>query len=464
MGAPIPLAFASSKRTGFPEAVTLNCYSERSPTKADAPEALIARPGLEEFDNIGSAPIRGVFQKPGLLDDAAFMVCNTTAQRVTASGTVTALTGTIAGSGLVEIDGGLDADFNSIIRVATGTALYKYDSSGSAVIDESIAATSVAFFKGYWFYTAADSDAVYRQNPASSSWNALDFASAEYAPDPNKGLRAVGDILWLLGSASTEGWRLTGDGSAPTAPAGGLSFDIGCRNISAAVNCAGTLIWVDDKCSVQLTEGGPPVVISDNGLAEQIRRTAAADLSASWFSVDQHAFYVLHLGTSATWAYDLSTKRWTRFASLGSDYWQARMFANIGDAILATDRLSNQVWRVDPDRRTDGDEVFQVRFPAFLAVEEGAVDLANVELDCLLGDAPRSGQGSDGGAIVLRISRDEGSTWGLARERSLGAAGNRSVRPRWNALGEVRAPGAILDFSVSDPVGRRFSACRANVP
>lgn len=460
--AAIPIAFAASARTGFPESVALNCFSEASPTKAGAPEAMIARPGLEAFQQIGTAPIRGVFQKAGLLGDAAFVVCNTTAYLVTEGGAITTLTGTIPGSGLVEIDGQLDADYNSIIRVATGTSLHKYDSSGSTVVDEGIEATSVAAFKGYWFYTATGTDAVYRQNPASSSWSAIDFASAEYAPDPNKGVRAVGDLMWLLGSATTEPWRLTGDGTAPTAPAQGLASDIGCRNISAAVNVGGVLIWVDDKCSVQLTDGGPPVVISDNGLAEEIRRTPAADLSASWIMVDQHPLYVLHLGTGKTKVFDLSTKRWVRFQSLGYDYWRPRMFVNIGDTVLATDRLSNQVWRLDPDRRTDGDVSFQVRFQAFLEVAEGVVDLANVELDCLLGAAPRSGQGSDP-KVVMQISRDEGATWGTARERSLGTTGNRNVRPRWVGLGEVRAPGAILDFSVTDPVGRRFSAVRANV-
>lgn len=463
MGAPIPIAFAAYLRTGFPEATTLNCYSETSPVKPSAPDSLIARPGLATLVNVGSAPIRGIFQKPGLLDGQAFIVANNTAYLVSSGGVVTTLSGTIAGQGLVEIDGGLDADYNSVIRVATGSKLYVYNSSGSNVVDEGLTASSVAFFKGYWFYTDSASDAVYRMNPASTTWNPLDFASAEYGPDPNKGLRAVGDLLWLMGSATTEAWRLTGDGTAPTEPAGGLSFDIGCKNIAGAVNCAGTLIWVDDKGSVNLTNGGPPSIISDNGISEQIRNADAGDISASYFVVDQHVFYVLHLGTTATLAFDLATKRWVNFSSLGYTYWRPRLFAQVANTILATDRNSNQVWTLDPDRRTDGDDLFPVEFCGMLDVPEGQVDLGNVELDCLLGDAPRSGQGSDGGSIGLRISRDDGASWGTVRYRNLGAAGNRTVRPRWVALGEVKAPGAILKWEIADPVGRRFSAARANV-
>lgn len=467
--ASILLGFAAYKRTGIPEAVVLNCLSEAVPTKPSAPLALIARPGLENFENIGTAPIRGVFAKTGLLGDAALIVANTTAYLVTVGGMVTPLTGTIPGDDLVEIDGGLGPDGNSIIRIATGSALYMYDSAGISVVQESFptsggaGATSVGFLSGYWLATEAGTDAVYYQEPASTTWGALEFASAEYAPDPNAGVKVFGDLAALLGKATTEFWRATGVSASPLEPAGGLKFDFGCRAIAAAVNCAGTLIWVDNNCSVQLSEGGPPRAISDTGLAEQIRRTPAVDLSASYFQKDQHPCYVLHLGTSATWTFDLSTQRWTRFGSLDLSYWRPRLFANIGDTVLATDRLSNQVWRLDPDRRTDGSEVFPIEFPGFLEVAEGFVDLANITLDCLTGDAPRSGQGS-APVIGLRLSHDGGHTYGAVRYRSMGLTGDYTATPRWNSLGMAKAPlGVICKWEISDPVGRRFSAARYNV-
>jgi hypothetical protein len=144
----------------------------------------------------------------------------------------------------------------------------------------------------------------------------------------------------------------------------------------------------------------------------------------------------------ATWVYDLSTSRWSRFDSQTYDYWRPRLLANIGDIALAFDRTSNQVWRLDPDRATDGDEVFAKAFCAFLDLPEGRVDLANVQLDCFMGGAPREGQGS-APIIGLRVSRDE-ATYGNVRYRPMGVTGQRSPKPRWNALGQVQAPGAIL--------------------
>lgn len=462
MGTPLAIAYGAYERSGFPSALPLNVLSEKSPTKSNSPDALIGRACVRAFTSVGTAPIRGVFAKAGLLDGRAFIVANDTAYLVSAGGVIVMLSGTIAGDGPVEIDGGLDADYNSIIRVATGTALYKYDDSGLSVVDEAIAATSTAFWAGYWLYTAADDDAVYRQVPASSTWDPLEFASAEYAPDPNKGVRIVGDQAALLGASTLEFWYLTGDGSAPMTRSGGQAYDVGCRSIAAAVNCKGTLIFVTDDCTVVSTEGGAPTLISDNGLAEQIRGVPAASLSASFFVKDGHPLYILHLGTTATWVYDLSTQRWTRFSSLGFDYWRPRFFANMGDVVVGSDRNSNALWTLDPDVGTDDGDAVPKEFYAFYDVAEGSAPLGNIELDCLRGDAPTSDP-DDESIMVLQISRDETASWSSPRERGLGVRGSRRNRPRWNGLGTVKAPGAIVKFSTSCAGRLRVSGVRANV-
>lgn len=457
------IAFASYKRTGFPSSVALNCLSENSPTKPSAIDALIARAGLAAFQQVGNAPIRGVFAKAGLLGNRAFIVAEDRAYLVSSSGVVTALTGVIAGGGLVEIDGGLDPDGNSVIRVATGSALYQFVDSGSAVVLEPFpvsggpGASSVAFWAGYWIAVEAGTDFFYYQIPATTTWTQLEFAAAEYAPDPLGGVRVVGDLGALLGSATVEFWGLTGDSSSPLQKQGGLAYDIGCRAIASAVNVRGQLVWVADDNTVRMSEGGAPRIVSDNGLTEQIRKTAARDLSATFFEQDGHVCYVLHLGTVATWVYDLTSQRWGTFRSLGFEYWRPRLIANLGDVVIAADRNSNQVWRLDPDALDDDGTEFQVEFYAFV---EGAGALSNVTLDCLVGAADMAVAAPK---IVLQVSRDEGASWSSPRERSLGATGARKIKPRWNGLGAVKWPGAIVKFSTSSPVARRFSAVVANV-
>lgn len=470
MAQPVPLSFGAYKRTGFPEAITVNCFAEKSPTSQSNPEALLARPGLEEFKVVGSTPHRGIIQRPGLFSDAALLVANTVLYTLDSQGIATALSGAVDGDGLVDMDMGQDADLNSVLRIATGDALYQATNAGSVTLEDfpslgGAGASSVCYHSGFWIAVEAGTDVFYYQLPGETAWDALEFASAEYAPDPLVAVRSVGDIVALLGSATFEPWTLTGTAVPPFEPYGGLKRKIGCRARDAAVVCGGSsLIWVTDSCSVVKFEGGEPEIISDNGLAEQIRRTSAMDLRASTYSKDQHVYYVLRLGTTATWVYDLTTGTWARADSLSYDYWRAHLFANIGDTALALDSLSNQVWRLDPDRLTDGDDTFTMQFCAFAEAPNGPIPCVNLVLPCEVGAAPLTGQGSDP-KVVLTMSDNGGKTYGPPRERSLGATGNYNTLPKWTGLGTIPALiGRIFKFAISDPVGRRVYPPVMNVP
>ena len=119
------LMLSAFKRSGFPEAYLVNCLVERDPTSQTNPTAIIARPGTEAFETVGTAPIRCMFQRQGIFDDDALILASDTLYRLSASGSLTAFTGTVSGSGLVDIDAALDADGESVARIATGTAMFK---------------------------------------------------------------------------------------------------------------------------------------------------------------------------------------------------------------------------------------------------------------------------------------------------------------------------------------------------
>jgi hypothetical protein len=464
----VPIALGAYKRSASPAAVLLNAYVEKVPTQQSSPAAIRARGGWTTYKTVGIGPIRAIFTKAGLFSDSAIVLSGSTAYLLDDTGAATAQSGAFTANDIVDIDAGQDADLDPICRFATGSRLYKLTLGGVTQEDFPSAggpgATSVCEHRGFWFATETGTDQAFYQVQGDTTWLPLSFASAEYSPDPLKGIRSRGDQFVLLGAETTEVWTLTGQADPAIAPYGGLNFDFGCRSIRSAVNCAGSLIWVDHRCVVRLFQGGAAEPISDSGISEQIRQVGADDLVGSWYPMDGHIFYRLKVGSVATLVFDLTEKRWMNDASYGLDYSRQHLTTAIADTVLAADSISAQVYRLNPDALTDAGGDFHVRFSAFVEALEGPVACVNVELSCEVGNSPRTGQGSSP-IIQMRYSDDEGKTWTAWMERSLGATGASKTRVRWSGLTDIESPqGRIFQFQCSDPTMRRFSALMMNVP
>ena len=464
----VPLSYGAYKRTFSPQAVLENCFVEKAPTQQSTPLQIRARAGQSAFKAVGSAPIRGIFAKDGLFSDQVIIVDLNTVYLVDDTGAITTLAGTVGGSGRVQIDAGQDSDLNSIARIATGEGLYLV--SGTTVTKEDFptgggpGCAGICEHRGFWFGIETGTQQVFYQVPGDTSWDALSFASAEYSPDPLVVIASRGDQIALGGSSTTEIWTLSGQASPAIQPYGGLNFDFGVRARDSMVNVAGALIWVDHNCSVRMFEGADASIISDNGIAEQIRLTDPEDIRATGFIKDQHTFYQLTLGQVATWVYDLSTQEWHTRTSLGKPILTGHLTASIGDKVFVADAYTNQISLVDPTLFQDNGTNFATTFSAYAELLEGTLDVANVEVSCDVGNAPRTGQGSDP-VIVMRFSGDEGKTWSPWYDRPLGQTGETLTRVRWTALGSIKAPrGGIFQFRVTDPVGRRFSSLQMNAP
>lgn len=466
----LQIAYGAYQRTGDPTLAARNCYAEQVPGPTGPRIEMRQRPGLEALTTVGVGPLRGIAQKDGIFGGASVLVSGSQVWLLTADGVATQMTGTIDGNGRVDIDLGQDSDLNSVAKFATGPSLFTL--SGTNIMRDvfpdggDTGATSICYHRQYWFATATGTQQVFYQVPGDTTWTPLSFVTGEYAPDPMVCIRSRGDQFALLGSSSFEPWTLSGVADPAIQPYGGLNGDFGCRARDTAVNCKGSLIWVDNECNVRRWDGGTASIVSYPGLAELIRQVSAEDLRAWTFSTDSHRFYVLTVGSIATWVYDLEgpAERWTTFNTLSRDYWLAHLGTSMGDVTVALDAISTQVYRLSPTRRTDINTAFAVECSAWIDGQAGSAPLSNVVMVCDLGDAPLTGQGS-APTIQMRISGNQGKTFGPWMEQPLGVAGSYDNPPRWNGLGQVPAFfGLILRFRVSDPVGRVFKRVFANVP
>ena len=467
---PINISYSANKRSigAFPELVQLNMVAERTPTQIERPVALVARPGLKPFTTVGQGPVRGIYQKAGLFGGDAIIVSGTQVFRVAANGTVVPLTGTVPGRNRVKIDLGRDENGEDVGRIATGAGLFVI--SGSTVTEEDfpsatrLGCADILEHRSFWVAIVNGTDRVYYIVPGTSTWNALDFADAEYEPDKLVALDSVGDVMMFMGDTTVEGWALTGDSNNPIQPAGGVAYDMGCRARDSVSAIGNVLFWVDERCNVRMSNGGPPAVISDSALSEQIRLYPADKLRAWTFGLDGHLYYVLTT-SGATWVYDVSAETWARFESKGYGFWRAHLGTDVSGVVLATDALpgSNKVWLVDPARATDETDEITCAFTGMLEAPEGRASISNVVLACATGFSPRSGQGS-APVWAMRYSDDQAATWSPWQYASVGATGKHKAEVRWNRLGQVSPPGRFFQLRCTDPVTRRVSDFRANVP
>ncbi len=107
--------------------------------------------------------------------------------------------------------------------------------------------------------------------PGATSIDPLDFATAEYAPDPLSSVRVAGDQFWLLGTKTIEPWYVTGDLDLPFARAQGQLFDNGVLE-GTDVRIKGAILVADTDGVVYRFDNSTPVRVSDHGVEERIRQ------------------------------------------------------------------------------------------------------------------------------------------------------------------------------------------------
>lgn len=465
----LPLVYGAEKREigRFPEMALRNCTVDPAPTQQETPLAVLARPGMVNFLTMPGQPLRGCARKAGLFGNDALILADKTLYRVATNGVQTAFAGSIPGRDRVKIDIGRDADDNDVARIATGDALY-IATAGAVTLEAfpepgGAGAQDILFHRGFWIGIEAGTDKAYYQIPGEATWNALDFASAEYQPDKLIGLDALRDQIWMLGDTTTEVFALTGADPA-IAPYGGLAFDKGCRARDTIFAVGDLLFWVDDRNGVQMTNGGEPQQVASAGLVGEIRKARAQDLRAWGFGIDNRIYYILSLGF-ATWVFEASARSWASWDSSGLNHFSGHLGCEYAGQVLAldADAGSGAVWQVDPLAKTDAGDPIECELSAYLEVNEGSVPISNIELSGLVGDAPRTGSGSNP-IMAMAYSKDGGKTWSNWKWTSMGMTGKYAGRLRWKGgMGLASAPyGLLVRFRSSEPVGRRWSGARYN--
>jgi len=304
-----------------------------------------------------------------------------------------------------------------------------------------------------------------------TTWDPTQFIQRSKAPDPLRAIRAANGYLYLMGAQTGEAWYNAGESPIPFVfhPSGLMPYGIAAPFSAEIVGAA--LVWV------AATANGQGVVVRTPGLAVEIVSTIAlANALNGYSSLDDgigdsyedrgHTFYLLSLGTAnATWVHDAALpasvawhERGTWIAEMSRfDAWRSAFHAFAFGEHRMLDRTSGAVYRMGPSFGVDaGDRpIRRVRRSPALVSENRLLYYPAFELDLESGlGATGTGQGSNP-QVMLRMSNDNGKTWGSEVLRSAGKLGEYETRVRWLRCGAARR--RVFEVSVTDPIPWRLT-------
>lgn len=207
-------------------------------------------PGLELIKDLGISNIHSIdalyFWKE---QDCAIAVCNGAVIKLTYDGATMTAT-SLGGATLIPDKPVSFASTGAYLLMANGgPILYTDGTAAVAAIADADAPTAVShvgYIDGYVLAAKVDTGQFYFSEISDPlDWSALDFASAERAPDNTVALYIFQGEIYLLGKDSIEVWH--DDGNNPFSPISGGAIEAGCGAPYAVVKDETGIYTIDDR-------------------------------------------------------------------------------------------------------------------------------------------------------------------------------------------------------------------------
>jgi hypothetical protein len=350
----------------------------------------------------------------------------------------------------------VDGSYGYVVNLTT----YAFSQISSASF---YGADIVDYLDDYFIFNRPNTEQFYISGIGATTFDALDFASAEGNPDMLVSLIVDHRELWLFGAESTDVFYNSGNVDFPIERQN-TTLEHGCAAKFSVAKIDNTVFWLGkDKLgqgTVWRAQGYTPVRIGTHALEFAIGGYSdISDAIAYTYQQEGHSFYVLTFPTAnKTWVYDASTNLWHERAYLKpSDGSMNRHRSNChifyNNLHMVGDWENGKIYALDMDYYSDnGDPMPAIRTGGHVTNPD-ALFMFWGELEVFLesGIGLQTGQGS-APIVQLDWSDDGGHTWSNRHNASMGAVGNYQTRARWQRLGRSRD--RIPRITISDPVKR----------
>lgn len=445
----IPFAVTSYRHRDLPISAqrVINWMAEQEPADARSKLVLLPTPGLRLFTTLPTGPLRGA----KVMGSYLYMVAGTGVYRLDVAGSVTVL-GNIADGGQVSMDH--NGTQMAIVVPETRQGWVATSSTLTQITDTDFpGAVAVTTLDGYGVFVRPDSTQIFISALNDmTSFDALDYASAEGDPDNLVTALRVGRELWLFGERTTEVWANVGAADFPFQRISGAFVE---RGIAARFSVAQQLavpLWLGENRVAYRANGVQPQRISTHAIEQEwAGYTTVNDARSFLYEQEGHTFFGITFPTEgATWVYDLDTQVWHERESEGYDTWRATNCTAFAGAVIAGDTTNGNIYVVDPTSCDEnGETIIRVATGTQFVQSGNKVRHVRLTMDLTTGNGLSAGQGSDP-QIWLTSSDDGGRTFGNEKWRSLGGMGEYQARVIFSRLGASRQ--RVYRLQMSDPV------------
>lgn len=439
----------------------VNLFPELVQEGGKEPGFLTRAPGLRLLATVGTGPIRGLWAYGG----SGYVVSGNQLYKLDTLFAAT-LIGTVGGTGQVSM-----ADNGTQLFIACNGPSWVYDSTTNLVSQitdvDFPGAKTVGYLDGYFVFNPPTTQQIWvTQLFDGFDIDALDFASAEGAPDGIAGIIVDHREVWALGVNTVEVWYNAGNPDFPLSRIEGAFNEIGCAAVYSIAKADNGVFWLGADAR------GRGIVYRATGYTGQRISTHAvewhiqsygdiSDAVGYTYQQDGHTFYVLTFpSASKTWVFDIATEAWHERAGFsGGSFTRHRSNCQMAfsNENVVGDYQNGKIYAFDMGVYADDSEV-QKWLRSWRALPTGKNDLKrsvhhSLQIDMETGVGLVSGQGSDP-QIVLRWSDDAGHTWSnnhLLRIGRIGEYGYRVIQRRLGMTMKLRD--RVYEISGTDPVG-----------
>jgi hypothetical protein len=452
----------------------LNLYLE---TQLDADKASIAAygtPGLNLFSSPSGQITRGLHWMETV--NLLFVVQRGNLYSVNQSGFVTTI-GNLSLTPVLDIAGHVSmANNGTELCIVSGVSAYIYNTSTGAWADIKnnvnlltnaaagltdpipYNADTVTFLDGRFivnrpatgqFFISALYD--------GTSWNALDFATAESNPDNLQAVVADKGNLVLFGTSSTEIWGNSGELLFPFARVNGAPSAGGLAARWSLATCKGLQTGLfrnrQGALAVAQLDGYTLNPISTPDIDYLFNNyTSPTDAVGFGYTLNGRSFYqITFQAEDKSWLYDFQSGAWSQLKSWGIARHRGDLCAAFDTLLIVSDYQSGQLYTLDADALTDNGEPIERELTSghVFMPSRNKMTIRRLRVDMEGGTGIISGQGSNP-QIMLKVSRDGGHTWGGELWTTFGKIGEFMSRAEWRRLGVARD--WVFNLRTTDPV------------